>query len=152
MGDLCVPYHRRIIVESCNTADFPIEGIRTEKKTMKKVSSFGLVLAGMLALGSIFAIQTFARPALSNVTLTGKITCSLCSGLTQHKGFTPWSWAMYKVSQGDDIVFLTQGKFYRLQGDRKQLSKYIEDTVTVSGDLNAETILVTNVARTPKEK
>ena len=119
---------------------------------MKKVSSFGLVLAGMVALGSIFAIQTFARPALSNVTLTGNITCSLCSGLTQHKGFTPWSWAMYKVSQGDDIVFLTQGKFYRLQGDRKQLSKYMEDTVTVSGDLNAETILVTNVARTQKEK
>lgn len=119
---------------------------------MKKVSKFGVVLAGAVALCSVFAAQTFARPAVSNVILTGRITCSHCSDLGQHKGFTPWTWAMYKVSQGDEIVFLTQGKVYRLQGDRQQLSKYMEDKVTVSGDLNADTIVVSNIVRPAKEK
>jgi hypothetical protein len=119
---------------------------------MKRVSNFRVALAGVVAFCSVFAAQTFARPAVSNVTLTGRVTCSRCSDLGQHKGFTPWSWAMYKVSQGDDIVFLTQGKVYRLQGDRQQLSKYMEDKVTVSGDLNADTILVSNIVRPAKEK
>jgi hypothetical protein len=59
---------------------------------------------------------------------------------------------MYKVSQGDDIVMVTSGKTYKLQGDRQQLSKYIQDRVTVSGNLDVDTINVTNIVRPAKEK
>jgi hypothetical protein len=119
---------------------------------MKSISMFRLVLASLLVLCSIFAVQAFAQPSATDVNFTGLITCSHCLDLTQHKGFTRWTWAMYKVSQGDDIVFLASGKTYRLQGDRQQLSKFIEDKATVTGHLDADTIEVTNIARPKKEK
>jgi hypothetical protein len=119
---------------------------------MKKISNSRSILAGIAVLCAMFGAQAFARPAVTEVSLTGRITCSLCSDLAQHKGFTPWTWAMYKVSQGDDIVFFTDGKVYRLQGDRQQLSKYMEDKVTVSGQLDANTIVVTNIVKPAKEK
>ena len=117
---------------------------------MKSISMFRLVLASLLVLCSIFAVQAFAQPSATDVNFTGLITCSHCLDLTQHKGFTRWTWAMYKVSQGDDIVFLASGKTYKLQGDRQQLSKFIEDKATVTGHLDADTIEVTNVARSKK--
>jgi hypothetical protein len=119
---------------------------------MKKISIVRFAIASLVALSAFVAAQTFARPAVSDVTLTGLVTCSRCSDLSQHKGFTPWTWAMYKVSQGDDIVLLVSGKTYKLQGDGQQLSKYVEDKVTVSGHLDANTIVVTNIARPAKEK
>ena len=110
-----------------------------------------LVLAGLAFLSAMFATQAFARP-VTEVTLTGHVTCSHCSDLVHHKGFSSWSWAMYKVSQGDDIVFLTQGKVYDLHGDRQQLSQYMKDEVTISGQLDANTIVVTSIVKPAKEK
>jgi hypothetical protein len=119
---------------------------------MKKNSSFRWSLAGAVILCSVLATQVFARPAAPDVTFTGRVTCMHCTDLSQHKGFTPWSWAMYRVSQGDEIVLVTQGKTYRLQGDRDQLSKYIEDKAIVSGHLNPDILVVTNITRPQKEK
>jgi hypothetical protein len=119
---------------------------------MNRISIFRFVLASTVVMSSLLAVQTFAQPAVSDVTLTGLVTCSRCLDLTQHKGFTPWSWAMYKVSQGDNIVLVTAGKTYYLHGDRQQMSKYIQDKVTVSGHLDTNTIEVTNITRSPKEK
>ena len=43
---------------------------------------------------------------------------------------------MFQISRGDDIVIKTRsGAVFRLQGDRQQLSKYVEDKATVIGDL-----------------
>jgi hypothetical protein len=72
--------------------------------------------------------------------------------LSQHKGFTRWTWATYKVSQGDDIVLVTPAMTYNLQGDRKQLLKYLEDKMAVSGNLDANTIEVTSINRPPTAK
>lgn len=119
---------------------------------MKKALALQFVFANVLVLSSLVAVGTFAQPPVSDVTLKGSVTCARCLDLTQHKGFTPWSWAMYKVSQGDEIVFVTSGKMYRLQGDRRELSKYVEDKVIVSGHLDGNTIQVTNITRPPKEK
>src|ERR1700730_18498922 len=119
--------------------------------TMNRISIFRLFLVSSVILCSILAAQAFAQPTATDVTLTGLVTCSRCLDLSQHKGFTRWTWAMYKVSQGDDIVLLTSGKTYKLDGDRQQLSKYIEDKVTVSGHLDANVIEVTNITR-PREK
>lgn len=119
---------------------------------MKKSIVVPFVSANVLALCSLFVVSTFAQPAVTDVTLKGSVTCARCLDLSQHKGFTPWTWAMYKVSQGDQIVFVTSGKIYRLEGDRRELSKYVEDKVIVSGHLDANTIQVTSITRPPKEK
>ncbi len=119
---------------------------------MSRIPMFRVVLASVLIGCSVLAIQTFARPVASDVTFTGLVTCMHCTDLSQHKGFTRWTWAMYKVSQGDEIVFLAGGKTYRLQGDRQQLSKYVEDKATVSGQLDADTIAVTTIVRPKKRK
>jgi hypothetical protein len=119
---------------------------------MNRISIFRFVVASAVVVSSLLAVQTFAQPAASDVTLTGLVTCARCLDLSQHKGFTPWSWAMYKVSQGDNIVLVASGKEYNLHGDRQQLSKCMQDKVTISGHLDANTIEVTNIARPPKEK
>ena len=119
---------------------------------MNRISIFRFVVASAVVMSSLVGVQAFAQPALSDVTLTGLVTCSRCLDLTQHKGFTPWSWAMYKVSQGDNIVLVASGKTYDLRGDRQKMSKFIQDKVTVSGHLDANTIEVTNITRPPKEK
>lgn len=119
---------------------------------MSRIPVLRLVLASVVIGCSLLAIQTFAKPVASDVTFTGLVTCMRCTDLSQHKGFTRWTWAMYKISQGDEFVFLAGGKTYRLQGDRQQLSKYVEDKVTVSGQLNDDTIAVTTIVRPKKEK
>lgn len=119
---------------------------------MNRIPTFRLVVASAVLVSSLLAIETFAQPAVSDVTVTGLITCAHCLDLGQHKGFTPWSWAMYKVSQGDNIVVVASGNEYNLQGDRRQLSKYMLDKVTIAGHLNANTIEVTSIARPPKER
>jgi hypothetical protein len=117
---------------------------------MKKISRWGL-LAGLGVLSLASAVQVVARPAVAEVSFTGTVTCAHCVDLAQHKGFTRWTWAMYRVSQGDRIIFVTSGKTYTLEGDRQQLSKYVEDKATVSGRLEADTIEVTSIAHPAKQ-
>ena len=119
---------------------------------MNRISIFRFVVASAVVVSSLLTVQAFAQPTVSDVTLTGLVTCARCLDLTQHKGYTPWSWAMYKVSQGDNIVLVASGKAYNLHGDRQQMSKYIQDKVTISGRLDGNTIEVTNITRPPKEK
>src|SRR5579872_616132 len=97
----------------------------------------------VIGVASMLAIGASVQARSSGVTATGRVTCSQCVDLSQHKGFTRWTWAEYRVSQGDDIVLVTSAKTFNLQGDRKELSKYLEDKATVAGDLDANTILVT---------
>ena len=119
---------------------------------MKKISAVRFVLASAVVAGSILATQAFAKPLAVDVTYTGLVTCARCLDLSQHKGFTPWTWAMSMVSRGDDIVMVTSGQTYKLQGDRQQLSKYVQDKATVSGSLDAGTITVANITRPAKVK
>jgi hypothetical protein len=119
---------------------------------MKRISIVRFFVVSAVALSTFVAAQAFAQPAVQDVSLSGLVTCSRCLNLSQHKGFTRWSWAMYQVSQGDSIVVVTAGKAYKLQGDREQLSKFIEDKVTVSGHLDANTIEVTKITRPSKEQ
>jgi hypothetical protein len=119
---------------------------------MNRISIVRLGVASFVVVCSMWAVKVFAEVKPYDVTFTGLVTCSRCVDLAQHKGFTRWTWAMYKVSQGDDIVLITPGKTYNLQGDRKQLSKYLEDKVTVAGNLDASTIEVTSINRPSTSK
>jgi len=92
--------------------------------------------AFLLMSSNLCAAPRFIQPESANTEFTGLVTCSRCLDLAQHKGFTPWSWAMYQVSRGDDIVIKTpSGSVFRLQGDRRQLSKFVGDKANVSGTL-----------------
>jgi hypothetical protein len=115
---------------------------------MKRNLVFSIVSVAVLSL--ILSVQSFARAIATDVSFTGKVTCSQCVDLTQRKGFTPWSWAMYRLSQGDSIVFITSDRIYKLQGDRAQLSKYIEDKATITGHLDVNTIQVMTIAHPVK--
>lgn len=115
---------------------------------MKRNSMLKVVLAGVVITASIFAVEASVQAKASEVTVSGLVTCAHCVDLAQHKGFTRWTWASYRVSQGDDIVLVTpSAKIYNLQGDRKELGKYLEDKATVAGNLDANTIVVASIAR-----
>jgi hypothetical protein len=106
-------------------------------------------------LASIFALgMTAVRPAHSasaDVTLTGTMSCARCQGIQpMHKGYTQFSWALQSVSEGDDIVLVTQNKVYKLQGDKDQLLKFMSAKVTVTGLVDGTTMDVARIGRAAK--
>lgn len=109
------------------------------------------VVVSILALSAFAADRSFARPVASDVTLTGLVTCAHCVGNQPlHKTYTPWSWALYSVSQGDGFVIVVSDKTYKLQGDKALLTKYVADKATVSGHLDGNTIQVTSIVTPAK--
>jgi hypothetical protein len=119
---------------------------------MKRISLLHFAVAAIAVLSSVMAAHAVVRSMAGDVTLTGKVTCSQCLALSLHKGFTPWSWAMYKLSQGDNVVLVTSDQAYKLEGQRQLLTKYVEEKATVSGHLDSYTIAVTNITHPTKEK
>jgi hypothetical protein len=109
----------------------------------------------VMFLASIFALgMTAVRPARSasaEVTLTGTMSCARCQGIQpMHKGYTQFSWALQSVSEGDDIVLVTQDKVYKLQGDKDQLLKFMSAKVTVTGLVDGTTMDVARIGRAAK--
>lgn len=134
---------------------------------MKNSMIFGLACAALLTAGSAVAQRSDdANP--NSITVTGKVTCAHCLDLSQHKGFTPWTWATHEVGQGDAIVLSSSARTYYLQGDRKELSAYLEDQAVVRGYMpndppafptddqtairSMNTLVVTNIVRPVKAK
>jgi hypothetical protein len=115
-----------------------------------RTAAITLLGASCLLVASVVC----AKPAVSDVNLTGLLTCAHCVGSQQplHKGFTPWTWALYSVKQGDDVVLVVADKTYKVQGDRDLLLKYIADKATVTGRLDGNTILVTAVTHPAKSE
>jgi hypothetical protein len=92
-------------------------------------------------------------PAPAEITLTGRVSCGHCEGIQPlHKGYTPFSWALYSISQGDDIVLVASDKIYKLQGDKAKLLKLMSDRVQVSGRLESADLQVATIDRAPKMK
>lgn len=119
---------------------------------MIRIAKLQLIAAAVLVAFCLVSTSiSFAKPPVADVSFTGLVTCAHCVGIQpQHKGYTPWSWALYSVKQGDDIVLVAPEKTYKLAGDRDQLVKYIADKATVSGHLDGNTITVSTIARPPK--
>ena len=120
---------------------------------MKKTNVIRMtLLAGVIALSSLAASRTFASPAVEDVSLTGLVTCQHCVGNQPlHKMFTRWSWALYSVNQqNDEIILVVSNKTYKLQGDRNQLAKYLEDKAIVKGRRDGTTIEVASIVRPGK--
>lgn len=108
-------------------------------------------------LASAFAVSPFSNisstaATVSNVTLTGLVTCSRCHGdEVPRKGYTPYSWAFESVSQGDDIVFVVGSHRYLLQGNKEQIMKYIAYPATVSGTLDGNVLTMEKIGRPEKK-
>jgi hypothetical protein len=69
-----------------------------------------------------------------------------------HKGYTPYSWALYSVSQGDDVVLVAQGTAYKLQGDKRQLLQYMGEKARITGRRNGNTLEVETITRPAKNE
>jgi hypothetical protein len=89
----------------------------------------------------------------TKVTLTGKVSCAHCEGIQpMHKGYTQFSWALYSVSQGDDIVLVARDKTYKLRGNKDQLLKFMCDNARVSGRLEGATLVTETIGRATKNE
>jgi hypothetical protein len=55
------------------------------------------------------------------------------------------------VSEGDDAVLVADGNIYKLQGDKQEFLKYMEDKVKVAGNLKGQIFAVRSMS-SPGEK
>ena len=116
------------------------------------------MICRVFAVASIAALSLTAavRPAHSSttgVTLTGTVSCGHCQGIQPtHKGYTQFSWALYSVSQGDEIVLLVQDKAYTLQGDKNQILKFMSAKARVTGYLDGSTLKVETIGRATRNE
>ena len=107
-------------------------------------------LAAFVAPSTNFAARSMRR-APTNVTLTGLVSCAHCQGMQpMHKGYTQYSWALYSVSLGDDIVLVAHDKTYKLQGDKNQLLKFMSAKARIAGRLDNTDLQVQTIGHPEK--
>ena len=112
-----------------------------------------VVVAGVLALCSMFAGRASARPVSQHVTLTGYVSCTTCLMPNACHNQTRFSCTQWWVSQGASHVLVVGNSHYRLSGFEKELAKAAaENSVTVSGDLEGTDLVVTTVETGRREK
>jgi hypothetical protein len=122
------------------------------KARIEHVESQLTDLAAFVAPPTTAAVRP-ARSAPTEVTLTGTVSCGHCQGIQPlHKGYTQFSWALYSVSQGDDIVLVVRDKDYKLQGDKNQLLKFMSGKARVTGRLAATALEVETIGRATKNE
>jgi hypothetical protein len=112
-----------------------------------------LAVAALLAVCASIAGTAAAAPVSQHVTLTGYITCTSCMEPNTCKAQTRASCTQWWVSQGASYVLVVGDSHYTLSGAEKELAKAaFENTVTVSGELNGNTVEVSNVDFSHKAK
>jgi hypothetical protein len=104
--------------------------------------------------GLLFGFATFMSAA--TMTMTGAISDSMC-GLSHakmtsaHPGLTDHACTLGCVRKGAKYVFVSQGKIYEITNQNQaDLAKEAGNAVTVTGDMNGNTITVTKVAMLKK--
>lgn len=119
---------------------------------MSKVAVITVLYITSVTFLSPEQVQAVSDAMTDNqVTFIGTVSCSRCQSLEPHKGYTRWTWALHSVSEGDDIVLVSRNNIYKLQGDKNQFLKYMEDKVEVTKTLEGRPLTVQRIAR-PKEK
>jgi hypothetical protein len=108
-------------------------------------------LKGLAAFVAPSVTSRSARPASTEVTLTGTVSCGHCQGIQPlHKGYTQYSWALNSVSQGDDIVLVSNDQVYKLQGNTDDLLKLMSAKARATGRLDGNTLQVETIGRAAK--
>ncbi len=112
-----------------------------------------VVVAGVLALCSMFAESVSAAPMSEHVTVTGYVTCTTCLMPNTCKAQTRLSCTQSWIGRGASYVLVVGDRHYVLSGFDKELAKAAaENSVTVTGDLNGTELVVTNVDTGRREK
>ena len=120
---------------------------------IRKTIYQAVVVAGALALWSMFASGAGAQPASQQVTLTGWVSCTTCLMPNACKAQTRLSCTQMWVSQGASYVLVVGNSHYRLSGFERELAKAAaENSVTVTGNMNGTDLVVTTVDTGHKEK
>jgi hypothetical protein len=105
-----------------------------------------VVVAGVLALCSMFAGRASAAPVSQHVTVTGYVSCTTCLMPNTCKAQTRLSCTESWIGRGASYVLVVGDHHYVLSGFEKELEKAAaENSVTISGDLNGTDLVVTSV-------
>ncbi len=132
--------------ETSRTSPLYETGEFMKSKAIFLVSCCAIVASLVVGVAASTGDPTEAK----GTTLTGKISCSKCVGIQpMHKGYTRWTWALHSVGEGDQIVLVVGRDTYELQGEKDQLLKYMEDKVTVKGDLLGRALVVKAINPAP---
>ena len=124
--------------------------LQAVKARMAQMESQLKELAAFVAPSATVGARS-ARSAPTAITLTGTVSCGHCQGIQpMHKGYTPFSWALNSVSQGDDIVLVSGDQVYKLQGDKDNLLKFMSAKARVSGRLDGSILEVEANGRAAK--
>jgi hypothetical protein len=119
------------------------------RKTMYQV----IVVAGVLALCSMFAGKASAEPVSQQVTVTGYISCTTCLMPNACKNQTRLSCTQSWMGRGASYVLVVGDRHYVLSGLEIELAKAAAaSSVTVTGELNGTELVVASVDTTHKEK
>jgi hypothetical protein len=113
---------------------------------IKKAIYQAAVVAGVLALWSMFASSAAAAPVSRHVTVTGYVSCTTCLMPNVCKAQTRASCTEWWISQGASYALVVGDRHYRLSGFEKELAKAaFENSVTVTGDLDGTELTVSSV-------
>ena len=124
--------------------------LQAVKARMAQMESQLKELAAFVAPSATVGARS-TRSAPTAITLTGTVSCGHCQGIQpMHKGYTPFSWALNSVSQGDDIVLVSGDQVYKLQGDKDNLLKFMSAKARVSGRLDGSILEVEAIGRAAK--
>jgi hypothetical protein len=105
-----------------------------------------VVVAGVLALCSMFAGRAGAAPVSQHVTVTGYVSCTTCLMPNTCKAQTRLSCTESWIGRGASYVLVVGDRHYVLSGFDKELEKAAaESSVTISGDLDGTNLAVTSV-------
>jgi hypothetical protein len=112
----------------------------------KKSTLYLVLLAGVLAAGSLFAFAIHAQPVSQHVTLTGYVSCTTCLTPNACKAQTRLGCTEWWVNQGAAYVLVAGDRHYRLAGMEDDLLKAAaKNSVTISGEFDGTEVTVTNV-------
>ena len=116
---------------------------------MKSILS-GLCCAGLLAGFALFA-------SAATMTMKGMISDSKCGAshakmMAAHPGMTDSQCTLGCVKGGAKYVFVSDGKVYQIANqDMAALMKEAGESVSLTGDVNGDTITVSKVAMMKKK-
>ena len=113
------------------------------------------ILKGLGCAGLLASLASFAPAA--NMTMTGMISDSMCGAshakmIAGHPKMTDRDCALECVKAGAKYVFVSNGKVYKIANqDMPSLMKEAGGTVSLTGDVNGDTITVSKVTMAKKK-
>jgi|SRR5689334_3285146 len=116
------------------------------------MNRFFTALRAAILLGSLYSVASAA-----NMTMNGTISDSACGSshakMTAGKKMSDRDCALACVKNGAKYVFVADGKVYNIANQNlAALQQYAGERVSLTGDVNGETVTVSKVSASAKKK